>query len=329
MKPPIAILFFVVLSTAFAVDLDAQSANGDLRAVEARKTWSDQTNGVWSLAGQPGTAQVKENAIRFGNSPNDSFEIPIAAVVADATGDEWVGKKTDLYLETRSGIVGISLPRSGVLIWDRGLMRSTHSTEGVDQLIKRFETQADYTQLLKTYDPVTDLRSILSADFFTPMPEQAIAMGSARITSYTLADGKLQLTMASRIKAHTASLWIDLEKRAVVKAIEDGEQIVPRYDYGGFIISPDVIERHGLFADGGDPSRTIQAYLATNGVDLGPDRSQIVYGDRRGRLVVKATPADLEKIKIVLSLPSSVPDDPATGLPVFPDIKTNWLVSPK
>jgi|GEM_PF-6130233 len=218
----------ILLSASLAMCLDAQNASGEFKATKTRKVWADHTNIVWMASGQSRAVMTKENAVRFATTPKDSFDIPIVAVADNVTGNVWVGKKSDLYVETGSGIVGISLPYSGVLIWDRGLMTSMRSKETVDDLVKRFETKADLTQLIKIYDPVTDLRPALDPTFFSTLPGSAADVKGARIKSYQIADGELELEMENPARVHTATLWIDLAQRTIVKVIQDGEQVIPK-----------------------------------------------------------------------------------------------------
>jgi len=219
-------LLAAILSIAFAFQLCAQTAGGGSKAAKTTRIWSEATNVLWLATGQSRPAQSKETPIRFEVPPHDSFKIPIVALVDGVTGNEWIGKKADLYVENGRHIVGISLPYSGMLLWDAGLLNSVRSGDTVDGVIARFETDPDLGRLIRTYDPVTDLRPILGPGFFSKAA--GADPGSARIRGYKLVDGELQLEMESDGKAHTATVWVDVEKRSVVKVIKDGEQILPK-----------------------------------------------------------------------------------------------------
>src|SRR5581483_7995726 len=98
----------VILWTSVAIRLCAQNANGEWKAMKMTRPWTEQSNVLWSVAGQSRTVHAKGNVMRFQISAADAFDVPVVALVDDTTGSVWVGKKADLYVESDSGIVGIS-----------------------------------------------------------------------------------------------------------------------------------------------------------------------------------------------------------------------------
>lgn len=158
---------------------------------------------------------------------------PVTAFVANG-GQIWVGPEQGFYIETPSGVVGGKM-FCGSILWCESLFpkRPNEKTD-VDSIIARFEREVhgstlqraanaadeDLKVCLKRY---TRLLLVLPELFDPHFNNQEKTIQAVRVTGKTL-----QFDLKSHNGRCTATVWIDIESKKLLKAFEDGKQVFPK-----------------------------------------------------------------------------------------------------
>jgi hypothetical protein len=147
----------------------------------------------------------------------------------------WVGPEQDVFIESGSQIVGARIAARGVL-WAESLIHSTGPKRSeLAKAIATFEKETDGRSLSQAWLPtslelhkmrLTDLKVILSMDFYVASPGSSQG-AQPRLVDFDTKGAELRITLASPTGVHSATVWIDVETRRVVKAEENGQQVFP------------------------------------------------------------------------------------------------------
>jgi hypothetical protein len=152
----------------------------------------------------------------------------VIAFTNSTTGHAWIGPEMDLYLETPSGILGLSQKLGADFEWYPSAIGNANPDGTADNLLNSYDQQKKYIELI---DPravgFTDLRDILNIRFFNRFPG-AMVDARAKINDCRMVDGTLELNIESPTGAFHARIWIDIKTKQVVKAIEDGKRVYPK-----------------------------------------------------------------------------------------------------
>jgi hypothetical protein len=162
------------------------------------------------------------------------INVSVTAFVSDQ-GGIWAGPEQEFYVETQSGIVGGTL-RHGILLWCESLVsKRANERCDINSVVARFEKEVDGPSLATAYNGgenrtaetllkrLTDLREFLTYKFF----RDAVNAGGVFQSSLITGDD-LQLNLKSNDGLSTASLWLNLKTRKVVKSVVDGKQVFPK-----------------------------------------------------------------------------------------------------
>jgi len=192
---------------------------------------------VWSLSSAllyPSDAAVKfveakDAVYQYHTPPRPPYDRCAAVVFTNpTTGHVWIGPRTDYYLDTPDGLVGLWLSFGDVQFVDNGI-KSLRRGDTLDSLAREFERQKLYLRLLdwpsQSADP--DIREFVHYQFFDAFPGSA-AGGNPHVESVEFHGQTLVLRWASPTYAYHVRLLIDVKTRSLIKAVdEDGFEAPP------------------------------------------------------------------------------------------------------
>jgi hypothetical protein len=197
-----------------------------------KSSWIPGTIALRSMTGTVSNVAVMENAYTFRVSSGRTFDIPVVVFVDETTRNAWAGRKADFYIETGSGIVGVTLSSSNVLRWDSSLISKSKAGETLEQLVNRFETEFDHLQLAQPSMGGTELEYAVATavgPWFFAKSIGSFVHAPATIKNITVSDGQLQLDLDSATgNFSTVTVWVDMETRQVTIVTANGHLIFPK-----------------------------------------------------------------------------------------------------
>ncbi len=191
--------------------------------------WKQTKQTLYSKNGKTVVIDAKRCRFQFKKGNLHPIEISVLVFVNPATGNVWAGRDVDFYVETDSGIIGGWLPDC-ILQWRKSFIGKINPGERLDDIAKRFATDKTYRAELITDDdlkPIADLRNVVEPWFFAVQEGGSEPPTSARSKKFQIKDGLLQMDLVG-LSAAKATVWVDLDTRKVVKAVENGKQTFPK-----------------------------------------------------------------------------------------------------
>jgi hypothetical protein len=171
------------------------------------------------------------------NPTNQSkaFDFPMTAFVDPATGKVWIGEVnasqvetnegigiltySNLYVETESEIIRAdNVMTDGVFDWAESLIKQVQPGEGLDAVIKHFETNTNGSMPFCQAFWESNISGYFQNGFFSKNGWMDIDMEIQHIETSA---GKLRLHFKSPAYGTTGSVWLDLKTGKVLKAVED------------------------------------------------------------------------------------------------------------
>jgi hypothetical protein len=241
------------LSVLVAVGLAAQISMASSRAQDGAEQKLAPTAPVTSLGTSPVTTLTKwikdpwtPDSLKVFRMPGSSLEvkalktvyvtedcehlpvvIPVVAFADSETHRAWVVPTADFYVLTEKGVVCGTLMWGGDLFFDKDLVADAlGDTQGA---IDRFDRELDGAKITAppSHDQYLGIHGFLSTYFFCAHPGSSQS-GKATITNMELVDGVLRLDLRSPAGDFDATVSVDVERRTVVKASENGKQVFPK-----------------------------------------------------------------------------------------------------
>jgi hypothetical protein len=169
---------------------------------------------------------------RFGGP----MVISVTAFASPESDQAWAGPAQDFYAEIPSGIVGGRILLGGHLLWTDSLVpKKPSARSGTEDVIERLDKEVDGSKLVDAHTGgfgpsrmkrLTPLQSVLKPEFFGETPF-SMRTGQISVLAAEVDKGNLRLDLASPTGVFKASVWIDLKKRSIVRAVEDGKEVFP------------------------------------------------------------------------------------------------------
>jgi len=205
-----------------------------------KSPWEPLTVDLYSTSGQkPVRIHAQESCyltVAFRFRPGDC---PVTAFVSP-TGNVWVGPPQDFYIETERGIIGGKEQHSSEILWCKSMIQKhTKEKSNLDSVIRRFENEVDGRSLGIASgfyeDPHTgkdlpgtpEARSKRETDLLDVLGDFYGARGNrgGRIAGIEVKDDTVRLDLKG---AGSATVWIDINSKKLLKAIKNGKQVWPK-----------------------------------------------------------------------------------------------------
>jgi hypothetical protein len=198
--------------------------------------WQDVTVRVHSIkAHKMARVRAKRAAYRVPKdalrSDCDGFSVVVVVFVIE-NGEIWIGPEQDFYIETEMGVIGGKMWCCKILWcesltrkdpsdrWDVG--RAMHHVKDAVSAASLFEACYGPDSVVEDAKRSTALRDFLE-DFFDPSPNG----GVEKAPTVKVSAGILRLDCKSW-HHNTASAWIEIKSRKVMKTIMNGKQVYPQ-----------------------------------------------------------------------------------------------------
>ncbi len=128
------------------------------------------------------------------------------------TGKVWVGWDMDFYVETASTIIGGILTSYGSIQWHKDLAEPLDGE--VNAVITQFEQQVDNAKIKGESDQTTYIRAMKPGFFLLPICGQEVM---PKFLGVQVSGGEMRLELENPETGGTASFWIDIKTRKVLK----------------------------------------------------------------------------------------------------------------
>jgi hypothetical protein len=185
-------------------------------------------------------AAAKEADYEFRTLPGsfaDSFHFPVTAFVASESQHVWVGPTREVYIDTRSGVIGLS-NTSGTIRWMESMIDPERDGKvTLDEVISEFHESVSMAKLfLAKGHPssnewarrhITLLEEAFNRGFFFLAVDQPQQITNVKITGVEVSDNTLRLDLENPRVKRKGSVWLDLTTRKVTKAVDGSEQTFP------------------------------------------------------------------------------------------------------
>ena len=177
-------------------------------------------------------AKRAEYSVREDDMPPDvdGWQVVMTVFVTER-GDIWVGPEQDFYIETDSGVIGGKMFNSRIL-WCESLIRKHgHERCDVGKALDCLKSDVSGARLIEANRGsdnkdenarrFTELRDF--TDIFVDQGDGGVEKAQAA----EVTGGIVRLDFKSS-HHDTASAWIDIKSRKVVKTIVNGKQVYPQ-----------------------------------------------------------------------------------------------------
>jgi hypothetical protein len=185
-------------------------------------------------------AAAKEADYEFRTLPGsfaDSFHFPVTAFVASESQHVWVGPIREVYVDTGSGVIGLS-NASGAIYWMESMIDPERDGKvSLDEVISEFHESVSMAKLfLAKGHPssnewarrhITHLREFFNRGFFFLAVDQPQQITNVQITGVDVSGDTLRLDLENPRVKRKGSVWLDLTTRKVTKAVDGSEQTFP------------------------------------------------------------------------------------------------------
>lgn len=160
------------------------------------------------------------------------IEVPVSVFVTEK-GATWVGPQQDFYVETESGVVGGKKWGDAVLWCESLLGKRANENSDLDTLLARFDKEVDGNALMTAYNGgyprgesylkrLTDFRWVL-LNIYGQMPDSGGDISGVQVEGNTV-----RLDLKGCTAESSATVWIDITTKKLLKAVEDGKQVFPK-----------------------------------------------------------------------------------------------------
>jgi hypothetical protein len=204
----------------------------DAAASPARREWLKQTTvtriQVWSSSSvilypsdQPVTAVADIDAAYQFHTSGSQPDIRYDAVVFinPASGHIWAGPRTDYYIDTDGGILGLWVLEQEVR-WFGSSIKAVHPGDTLQSLALRFEQQKIYLQLVNWPTQSSNLGGFVHDQFFEASPGSANG-AAPHVETLEVRNGTLHLSLASPTYVFHTNILLDVKHRSLIKAADD------------------------------------------------------------------------------------------------------------
>ncbi len=238
MKAKLILGFALVLSGVFFIFSQSVKAGEVANATATMQAnWADIEVTVYRTTGESVKLPAKSSICRIRTTTNYWGNYLVVAFVDPQNSRSWLGfasgdKKhgsEGFYVEAEKEIVGFGKDLfAGTLSWRENLIPNTVPGKGVSGLIQQFN------ELNSAPDSIHERwgASIMSGidlsphfrDCFFYPHKWSTNLGTTAIDHVEGADGKLRLDFTSPAYQTKGSVWLDLNTRKVLKAVEYKKQ---------------------------------------------------------------------------------------------------------
>jgi hypothetical protein len=212
-----------------------KEAEGKSLPKKIKGKWTETPITLYRANGSKENLSAKKAIYEVQTSTNHVYETAVVAFVDSQTGTPWIGmvdgggdgEILDFFIETDSGIVGVTKFAPSCLLWRETLIAKTTPGQTVDAVIDRFEREIDGWWLVgwgmadspDESRERTEIQSRFQDWFFSP------GVGSSQPATLTpvsieMSRGTLRLEFKSPALGTTGTVWINPNTRKVVKASE-------------------------------------------------------------------------------------------------------------
>jgi len=203
--------------------------------------------------GKPVRVAAKKSEYYAASSPSFALMPSLEHVTAFVTdrGNIWLGPALAFYIETEKGVVGAFRKRDDLIMWCESIFkRKPNEKPDLEAVIRRFENEVDGRTLRIAaghYDmhPLTglspadqDASAKRVTDFIYGLGEFFLSGNSMPIATSSFpsvqVEGKtVRLGLKGRRRLGSggngsATVWIDIESKKVLKTEWDGKQVWPK-----------------------------------------------------------------------------------------------------
>jgi hypothetical protein len=183
----------------------------------AATRWTAETN---TVPGLPAPALLIKRAVfgmqAMGGHPIEPADIDFVVFKVPHSGKVWLGWDMDFYVETETTIIGGMLTPWGGVNWHEDLADPLQGD--VDAVIGRFEQRVHEAKVKGESRQNTDLRTAATPGFFTLAGTGQEVM--PKFLNVQVSGGEMRLDLENPETGATASFWIDLNTRKVLRAVQ-------------------------------------------------------------------------------------------------------------
>ncbi len=247
MKPKLVLWLAFVLSGGLCGCPIAPSQAQAATRTTAEGTWAKTLKTPWTdtkvvlyrADGQVVQLDAKEAVYTVWSTKNPEnqhkpFDFPMAAFIDPATRNVWIGgvntgqvetnegignlTYTNLFVETHSQIVRAdNVMYDGIIDWDESLIKEAQPGEGLERVIDQFDKATGGSLPFYQAQWEINVSSYFRDGFFSIKGWMHCSIEMQHIE---ISNGKLRLDFTSPAYKTKGSVWLDLNKGKVLKAIE-------------------------------------------------------------------------------------------------------------
>jgi hypothetical protein len=189
---------------------------------------STQTHKVARVHAKRAAYTVPEDGLPRGC---DGFLVVVMVFVTES-GEIWIGPEQDFYIETDSGIIGGKMGSCRILWCESVIHKGRNERWDVGKAMDHLKNDVSAASLHEAcYGPdsvVEDAkRSTALIDFLEVFFDASVDGGVKKARAIEVAGGVMRLDFKSW-HHDTASAWIEIKSRKVVKTTMNGKQVFPK-----------------------------------------------------------------------------------------------------
>lgn len=240
------ISYYLLFGMAWCLALAdlGKEAKASSMEVLGHSEWKDVTVAVHSTT-EPKVFQVpaRKSWFRCKLPYLGGASVPVTAFVTK-NGNAWIGPEgagTNFYIETEKGVLRGYYDGSGRLLWCESLVTMpSDSGISIDKVIAQFERKPDGDALFNAGILCRQETEKIRYTFFAEALDwghrlrianqpAGLVLG-AGIVRAQVTGGMLRLELENKGHGldYAASVWIDINSKKVVKAMEKGQQVYPK-----------------------------------------------------------------------------------------------------
>lgn len=215
-------------SVLHPVSVNSGEPGGATRVIE-RTPWNVVQIPVYSAI-EEHVFHIDGRTFTYGleYGPLGRIDVAIVALEMKGTGHIWIGPWPDFFVDMKSGLLGATLQAGGRLVWMQGLAQATTRRMNLNEALKQFDKSLNPDSLFSPLpaSAVTDLRRVFRMSgagliTYNSRPERL------KIDRIAISRDQIQLDLTSPESSTSGQVWIDLESREVVTAVEGGRKVFP------------------------------------------------------------------------------------------------------
>jgi hypothetical protein len=192
------------------------------------KPWKQSNQLIYTTNGPTVSAPALSSSIKSRNRP---YDIDVMILTNPKTGSVWADLPMTFYIDTDSGMEGAQVSLGGALFWKHSHTKRIKERESLAALAARFESSLD--SYVKDFDPInsvedsTDLGEHLKPFYFVTRADGLGQLCELPPKTVSVQGSTLLLEFDNTWNSR-ATIYIDVNTRKVVKAVEDGKQMFPK-----------------------------------------------------------------------------------------------------